>query len=198
MEYLIPSMSHLETTLWHQIPRKYSKIWEYQYFWKALSARRHRTPECDLDFLRTSTCHVMNLNNKWRKSLRSSTLWLLKQVRLDGDWRRLKTFIILMMDISHTLLASTTLTILHLTLIANLERWKSFLTSRVSPCEADLKVEEAGNECGQESAKTFLFARLKCQYKPWVMAYISTTHTPTPTHTSPLRVEYEGRQDVTN
>lgn len=44
-----------------------------------------------------------------------------EQVSLDGDWWRVETFIILMMDISHTFQASTELNILHLTLIAFLK-----------------------------------------------------------------------------
>lgn len=127
---------------------------------------------------------MINLNRKWRKSLRSNTLWPLKQVSLDGDWRRLKIFIILMMDISHTLQASMTLTILHLTLIANLKWWKSFSTSRASLYEADLKVEEACNEHGHGTSQNGPIYKVEIPIKVSVIAFIRITHT----YTSPLHI----------
>lgn len=109
-----------------------------------------------------------------------------EHVSLNGDWRSVKTFIILMRDISKTSQASTTLTILHLTLIAFLKHWIFFFTSRVSFYEAELDIEGAGNECGQESARSFLFARLRCQLKVPAMAF----HTHARTHTSFYNHEY--------
>lgn len=54
----------------------------------------------------------------------------------------MKTFIILMMDFSHTFQASTVLNILHLTLIAFLNNGALFfLTSRVSFYAVELNTE---------------------------------------------------------
>lgn len=69
-----------------------------------------------------------------------------------------------MRDISHTFQASTTLEIFTLDINCLSQVLKIFfLTSRVSFYEAELNIKGVGNECRQESAKSFLFARLRCQ-----------------------------------